>query len=33
MPALKNGGGVGCDGCNGGAENEGIGLLGGSDML
>jgi len=33
MPALKNGGGAGCDGCNGGVENEGIGLLGGRDIL
>ena len=33
IPALKNGGGAGCDGCSGGVENEGIGLLGGSDIL
>ena len=33
IPALKNGGGVGCDGCIGGLENEGIGLLGGREIL
>jgi len=33
IPALKNGGGVGCDGCSGGVENEGMGLLGGRDIL
>ena len=32
IPALKNGGGAGCDGCSGRLENEGIGLLGGSGM-
>ena len=33
IPALKNGGGVGCDGCSGRLENEGMGLLGGRDIL
>jgi len=33
MPALKNGGGTGCDGCSGGVENEGIGLFWVREML
>lgn len=33
IPELKNGGEVGCDGCNGGVENEGIGLFVGRDIL
>ena len=33
IPALKNGGGAGCEGCSGGVENEGMGLLGGMDIL
>ena len=33
VPALKNGGGAGCDGCNGGLENEEMGLFGGRDIL
>ena len=33
IPALKNDGGAGCDGCSGGVEKEGIGLLGERERL